>query len=37
MIPERDPRFSKRGPAGRSRKKLNAEFCFDPEESPTDD
>ena len=37
MIPERDTCFRKRGAAGRSCKKLNAEICFDPEKPPTDD
>ncbi len=37
MIPERDPRFCERGAAGRSCKKLDAKFRFNPEEPPTDD
>ncbi|GLS31081.1 hypothetical protein GCM10007937_27900 [Mesorhizobium albiziae] len=37
MIPERDPRFRKCRAAGRSCKKLNAEFCLDPEKPPADD
>ncbi|BCH16348.1 hypothetical protein MesoLjLa_31990 [Mesorhizobium sp. L-2-11] len=37
MVSERVSRFCERGAAGRSCKKLNAEFCFDPEKPPTDD
>jgi hypothetical protein len=37
VIPERDPRFGKRGAAGRPCKKLDAELRFEPEKSATDD
>ena len=37
MVPERDSRFRERGAAGRSCKKLDAKFRFNPEEPPTDD
>ncbi|BBK31242.1 hypothetical protein STHU_18760 [Allostella humosa] len=37
MIPERDPRFRKRGPARRSGQKLNAKLRFDPDKPSADD
>ena len=37
MVSKRGPRFCESGAAGRSRKKLDAEFRFKPEEPSTDD
>jgi hypothetical protein len=37
MIPERDSCFRERGAAGRSCKKLDAKFRFNPKEPPADD